>query len=137
MLANAFYGSSVNALPMPGFSQAPRQSPRSVETQMFNRPAYQRNRVTGNQMSEMNRANQDRYRAEVMPLQTAFNRAFNEANQRQQMQSTSAANQAANQYLDMNAGYNNSLYDLGRAQRNQNLQMMWPLLSQYMGMGNV
>lgn len=137
MLANAFYGSSVNTGAVPGFPPAPRQSPRSVETQLFNRPAYQRNRVSTGQMAEMNRANQDRYRAEVMPLQTAFNRAFNEANQRQQMQSTSVANQAANQYLDLTSNYNNSLYDFGRAQRNQNLQMMWPLLSQYMGAGNV
>lgn len=137
MLANAFYNSSINTGGVQGFSPVSRQSPRSVETQLFNRPAYQRNRVTGGQMAEMNRASQDRYRAEVMPLQTAFNRSFNEASQRQQMQSMSAANQAANQYLDINSGYNNSLYDLNRAQRNQGLQMLWPILSQYMGAGNV
>jgi hypothetical protein len=133
MSANAFYNTSVGGGGVQGFDPVSRQSPRSVMSQLFNRPAYQRNRVTGNQLAEMERSNQDRYRAEVIPLQTAFNRAFNENNQRQQMQQASVANQAANQYLDATSNYNNSLYDLNRAQRNQNLQMLWPMLSQYFG----
>lgn len=135
MLTNAFYGTSVDTSPVQGFNPVSRTSPRSVETQFFNRPAYQRNRITSGQMAEMNRANQDRYRAEVMPLQTAFNRSFNQANQQQQLQSLSAANQANNQYLGITDNYNNSLFDLNRAARNQGMQMLWPMLSQYMGVG--
>lgn len=135
MLSNLFYNTSINtgglgAQP----AAAPRMTPRSVETQMFNRPAYQRDRITGGQMAEMNRANQDRYRAEVMPLQTAFNRQWNEANQRQQMNSLQAANQYNNAFIDSVNQYGNSQFDMDRQQRQQGLQMLWPMLSQYMGM---
>jgi hypothetical protein len=100
--------------------------PRSVATQMFNRPAYQRNRVTGGQMQEMDRANQDRFRAETKPLSTAFNRSFNAAQQQQQMADTATADQASNQFFGLMNQYQNQ-------QNSLNQQQMMPLLSQLFG----
>ena len=122
MSAN-YYGSSIQT---GGIGYSPQQvslnAPRTAQQQMFNRPAYQRNRVTGAQFGEMNLANQDRYRAEVMPLQNAFNRSLQQANQRQQMESTSAANQLSNQFFNSTNNYANQSRDM-------NTQFLWPLLS--------
>ena len=101
--------------------------PKSAKQQMFNRPAYQQNRVTAPQMADMERANADRYRAEVMPLQNAFNRSWNAANQQQRFNETSAANQASNQFFDLANSYQNQQYDMNR----QNMQSLMPLLGSF------
>jgi hypothetical protein len=100
--------------------------PRSVQTQMFNRPAYQRNRVTTGQMGEMNRSNQDRFRSEVKPLTTAFNRNFNQAQAQQQFADTAASDQNSNQFFGLTNQYN-------QQQNAMNQQMLMPMLSQLFG----
>lgn len=100
--------------------------PRSVQTQMFNRPAYQRNRVTTGQMGEMNRSNQDRFRSEVKPLSTAFNRNFNQAQTQQQFADTAAADQNSNQFFGLTNQYN-------QQQNAMNQQQLMPMLSQLFG----
>jgi hypothetical protein len=100
--------------------------PRSVQTQMFNRPAYQRNRVTTGQMVEMNRSNQDRFRSEVKPLSTAFNRNFNQAQTQQQFADTAASDQNSNQFFGLTNQYN-------QQQNAMNQQMLMPMLSQLFG----
>lgn len=100
--------------------------PRSVQTQMFNRPAYQRNRVTTGQMGEMNRSNQDRFRSEVKPLSTAFNRNFNQAQTQQQFADTAASDQNSNQFFGLTNQYN-------QQQNAMNQQQLMPMLSQLFG----
>lgn len=100
--------------------------PRSVQTQIANRPAYQRNRVTTGQMGEMNRANQDRFRAEQRPLTTAFNRSFSQADAQQRMADTSVNDSMANQFFGLMNGYQ-------QQQNSLNQQQIMPLLSQLFG----
>jgi len=100
--------------------------PRSVQTQMFNRPAYQRNRVTTGQMGEMNRSNQDRFRSEVKPLSTAFNRNFNQAQTQQQFADTAASDQNSNQFFGLTNQYN-------QQQNAMNQQQLMPMLSKLFG----
>lgn len=109
-----------------GTSAATPAGPRSVETQIANRPAYQRNRVTTGQMSEMNRANQDRYRAEIKPLSAAFDRSLSQANAQQQMADTSINDSMANQFFGLMNGYQ-------QQQNSLNQQQLMPLLSQLFG----
>jgi hypothetical protein len=108
------------------FGGAGAMQPRSVQTQMFNRPAYQRNRVTTGQMGEMNRSNQDRFRAEAQPLTTSFNRNFNQANAQQQLADTAASDQYANQFFGLTNQYN-------QQQNAMTQQQLMPLLSQMFG----
>lgn len=108
------------------FGSTGTMQPRSVQTQMFNRPAYQRNRVTTGQMGEMNRSNQDRFRSEVKPLTTAFNRNFNQANAQQQLADTAASDQYSNQFFGLTNQYN-------QQQNAMNQQMLMPMLSQLFG----
>lgn len=102
------------------------QQPRSVQTQMFNRPAYQRNRVTTGQMGEMNRANQDRFRADIKPLTTAYDRSLSQANAQQQMADTSVADAASNSFFGLMNGYQ-------QQQNAMTQQGLMPLLSQLFG----
>ena len=108
------------------FGGASTMQPRSVATQIFNRPAYQRNRVTTGQMSEMDRANQDRFRAEQRPLTTAFNRSFSQADAQQRMNDTAVNDSASNQFFGLMNGYQ-------QQQNSLNQQQIMPLLSQLFG----
>lgn len=116
----------IGSNPFGGGLGANTMKPRSVQTQMFNRPAYQRNRVTTGQMGEMNRSNQDRFRSEVKPLTTAFNRNFNQAQAQQQFADTAASDQNSNQFFGLTNQYN-------QQQNAMNQQMLMPMLSQLFG----
>ncbi len=125
-LGGGGFGGASGGIGANPFGGAAAMQPRSVATQMFNRPAYQRNRVTTGQMGEMNRANQDRFRAEVKPLSTAFDRNFAQAQAQQQLADTAASDQYANQFFGLTNQYN-------QQQNSMNQQMLMPMLSQLFG----
>ena len=121
-----FGSGGIGSNPFGGGLGANTMKPRSVQTQIANRPAYQRNRVTTGQMGEMNRANQDRFRADAKPLTTAYDRSFAQAQAQQQMNDTAVNDSMSNQFFGLMNGYQ-------QQQNNMNQQQLMPMLSQLFG----
>lgn len=105
--------------PTDGLGTAPTVKTRTVGQQMFNMPAYQRNRVTPRQLGELESTNKSRQLAGGLAAKTSYDRARTEAERNQRLNETQINDSAANQFFDMTQQY-----------RQQQMSRMLPLLSQ-------
>lgn len=78
----------------------PTTAPRTAQQQAFNMPAYLRNNTTAGQWDELNRANQDRYRADLSRGQSTMGRQMQQANLGHMFDTLQSATGAANNYYD-------------------------------------
>lgn len=99
------YTPSINAGPvstqLPAqMSAVSKQAPRTAQQQSFNLPAYMRQNTSQGQWNEMNRSNQDRYRASLATGQNQLGRQMQQANTNQHVASLGAATNAADNFYD-------------------------------------
>lgn len=117
-----------------------KTAPRTAQQQAMNTPAYLRNNTSEEQWGELNRANQDRYRASLATGQSALGRNMQQANIRNMLDTLSQATGEANNYYDTmtsainGANQNQVNWYTGLSNlRNNQMQSLFPLLGNMLG----
>lgn len=119
-----------------------KQAPRTSQQQAFNTPAYLRNNTSQEQWGEMNRGNQDRYRANLAQGQASMGRGMQQANNQNLFGSLLDATNAANNFYDVSTnairgdqqnqlGWLQGMTDLNRRKS----QTFMPMLGSLLGGG--
>jgi hypothetical protein len=127
------YNTSITQGGLPSLGSTPATNPRSARQQMFNLPAYMRKRVTGDQMGELERANQDRYAGTSAGLRQRMDRENTQLSNNQAFNSMTAAQNASNQYQGLMNNYLQGANRNAMTAYNQDREFFGPMLSQILG----